>query len=247
MPSVEWNLQAWDKTYDWSREGEEWSDGIGGSRAQWFWWLLPRISSFLPARRTLEIAPGFGRWTSFLLEHVESLTAVDLAPRCVEVLRERFAGREHFQAFANNGYTLPMIADESIDFAFSFGSLVHVEMDVMASYLKELSRVLDPKGVAFLHHSNVAAVPNISHHHNFGLSVSAVEVEQAARSFGLVPVLQEVFSWGSRPDEAICCMSVLARPEAPAAVRNFVRFLNPRIDADAAYVGAMSSLWLSGR
>ena len=244
MPSVEWNLEAWDKTYNWSREGEEWSDGIGGSRAQWFWWLLPRISSFLPARRTLEIAPGFGRWTAFLLDFVDSLTAVDLAPRCVDVLRERFRHRRNFQAFSNDGYSLPMIEERSIDFAFSFGSLVHVEIDVMASYLKELSRVLDSQGVAFLHHSNLGAIANPSAHHNFGSSVSAVEVEQAARSFGLVPVLQELFSWGTRADEPICCMSVLARPEAPIASREFIRFLNPRADADAAYVDAMSSLWI---
>jgi hypothetical protein len=51
-----------------------------------------------------------------------------------------------------------MIENGSIDFAFSFDSLVHAESDVMSSYAHELARVLKPGGVAFLHHSNLDAV-----------------------------------------------------------------------------------------
>ena len=51
-----------------------------------------------------------------------------------------------------------MIEDGSIDFAFSFDSLVHAEADVMSSYANELARVLKPGGCAFLHHSNLDAV-----------------------------------------------------------------------------------------
>ena len=49
----------------------------------------------------------------------------------------------------NDGQSLPMVADSSIDLAFSFDSLVHVEDDVMPSYLDELARVLSEDGVAF--------------------------------------------------------------------------------------------------
>jgi hypothetical protein len=50
-----------------------------------------------------------------------------------------------------------MVADSSIDFAFSFDSLVHVEAEVLHDYLTELARVLKADGVAFLHHSNYGA------------------------------------------------------------------------------------------
>ena len=57
----------------------------------------------------------------------------------------------------NDGHSLPMVGDTSIDFAFSFDSLVLVEADTLARYLSELARVLKPDGVAFLHHSNFGA------------------------------------------------------------------------------------------
>ena len=48
-----------------------------------------------------------------------------------------------------------MIDDASIDFVFSFDSLVHVEPDVIESYLRQLAVKLKPDGVGFFHHSNL--------------------------------------------------------------------------------------------
>jgi hypothetical protein len=62
-----------------------------------------------------------------------------------------------------------MIQDRSIDFVFSFDSLVHVEAEVIEAYLNQLSTKLQPNGVGFIHHSNLgkyqqalAAVESIS-------------------------------------------------------------------------------------
>ena len=59
--------------------------------------------------------------------------------------------------------SLPMVEDQSIDFAFSFDSLVHVESDVLMGYLAELARTLKPEGVAFLHHSNYGSYRRSTH------------------------------------------------------------------------------------
>lgn len=56
-----------------------------------------------------------------------------------------------------------MVADSSVDFAFSFDSLVYVEAEVLKGYLTELARVLKPDGVAFLHHSNLGAYQRSNH------------------------------------------------------------------------------------
>jgi hypothetical protein len=45
-----------------------------------------------------------------------------------------------------------MVADGSIEFAVSSDSLVHAEADVLESYASKLARVLNPSGVAFIHH-----------------------------------------------------------------------------------------------
>jgi SAM-dependent methyltransferase len=154
VPSIGENIEKWNAAYDWHLRGDAWSKPWGGAEPQWYGSILPRIHRFLPASAILEIAPGFGRWTEFLLEHCETLIAVDVAPKCTEGCRERFADRPHVRFETNDGRTLPMVDDNSIDFAFSFDSLVHVESDVLVSYLAELARTLKPEGVAFLHHSN---------------------------------------------------------------------------------------------
>src|SRR5437899_8768206 len=54
----------------------------------------------------------------------------------------------------NVGKSLDIISDESIDFAFSFDSLVHADGEVIGTYLRQLARKLKPRGAGFIHHSN---------------------------------------------------------------------------------------------
>jgi hypothetical protein len=51
--------------------------------------------------------------------------------------------------------SLDVAVDGSVDFVFSFDSLVHVEMDVIEAYLKQLAAKLTPNGVGFIHRSNL--------------------------------------------------------------------------------------------
>src|SRR5262249_31347341 len=157
MPTLAENKSVWDASYDWGCAGEEWSEAWGSPQAQWAGCLYPRIFPFLKGR-ILEIAPGHGRWTQFLRDHCMSLIGVDLAATCVSECRSKFKSdpRLHFEV--GDGRKLPMVGDASIDFAFSFDSLVHAEADILESYASELARVLKPNGIAFLHHSNLATL-----------------------------------------------------------------------------------------
>jgi SAM-dependent methyltransferase len=163
MPSIEENIDKWNASYDWRLRGDAWSRPWGDAESQWYGSIFPRIHRFLPASAVLEIAPGFGRWTHFLLEHCETLTAVDVASKCTESCRERFADYPQARFETNDGKSLPMVEHESIDFAFSFDSLVHVESETLIGYLSELSRTLKPNGVAFLHHSNYGSYVRSAH------------------------------------------------------------------------------------
>jgi 2-polyprenyl-3-methyl-5-hydroxy-6-metoxy-1,4-benzoquinol methylase len=155
MPTVAWNERKWDERHDWAEEGDEWSHAWGGAHAQWLTSVWPRLASFLPTGALLEIAPGYGRWTQYLLPRCTSYVGVDLAPSCIDVCQRRFGNQSHATFAVNDGMTLPMIAEGSIDFVFTFDSLVHVEADVISSYVHEFGRILSPDGVAFIHHSNV--------------------------------------------------------------------------------------------
>ena len=58
--------------------------------------------------------------------------------------------------------------DNSVDLVFSFDSLVHVEREVMQSYLAALTRCLKPGRFAFLQHSNLGMYPYLHNYRNAG-------------------------------------------------------------------------------
>ena len=142
--------------YDWKGGGEEWSEPWGNSSAQWFGSIFPRIQEWLPAGTILELAPGFGRWTHYLLEHCAHIVLVDLSQECIDGCRRRFAAKSNLSYHKNDGRSLAMIADDSIDFVFSFDSLVHAPRVALDDYLSQMERKLTREGVGFFHHSNLA-------------------------------------------------------------------------------------------
>ena len=207
MPSLEENRTKWAE-HPWEREGHEWSPGGTAAGGEMFWWrgLLPRLHRHLPAGRVLEIGPGFGRWTSHLAEYADAMLLVDLTERCIEHCRRRFADRSNIQCFQNDGVSLDMIEDRSVDFVFSFDSLVHAEAAVIREYLHQLARKLKPGGTGFIHHSNLAAlatddgkVPSWIAEKNWRAeSMSAQLFREYCRQAGLICTTQEVINWIGR-------------------------------------------------
>jgi SAM-dependent methyltransferase len=157
MPDLDAIRATWNHETGWVAGGDEWSGPWGGSESLWWGTLLPRIHAFVPAGVVLELGPGQGRWSHYLKELAEELILVDVAEHCVEACRRRFAGAPNVSCHVGDGRSLPMVADHSVDFAFSFDSLVHAEADVLRSYAHELARTLKPDGIAFIHHSNMAS------------------------------------------------------------------------------------------
>ena len=234
MPSVAENRDKWTK-HDWTRGGHEWSPGGTAEGTDLLWWrsILPRLHAWLPAGTLLEIAPGLGRWTSYLSGHCARLIGVDVTQHCVDVCRGRFASRPGAEFHLNDGESIPMLADASIDLAFSFDSLVHVERDQVQAYLFELARTLKPGGAAFLHHSNLGAyaeassdrIPDwVTKRHWRAASMSASAFREGSRAAGLRCVSQEVINWigrGARADRfrlpggdiaLTDCISIVVKP-----------------------------------
>lgn len=214
--NVKHNRQFWAK-YPWPQAGDEWSAPLGGSRNMWETIIRPRIAGYLPATSALEIAPGHGRCTQFFRAFCDHLTLVDLVPECIEACRRRFGETGRITYAVNDGSTLPMVADESIDFAFTWDSLVHVERETMRSYTHELGRVLTVGGYAFIHHSNLGAYAERLPEFNWakdlharGKTMSAAAMREACREAGLQCVSQELIPWGGT-GLFIDCISLLKR------------------------------------
>lgn len=215
MPSVQENMDQW-SNHDWSTSGDEWSVGYGGTDAMWAWTIMPRIASFLPAQHVLEIAPGFGRVTQYLAPACEKLTVVDLTERCIEACKERFKDVDHIDYHVNDGRSLDMVDDDSVDFVFSWDSLIHVEEDVIAAYLTQLGRKLKPGGAGVLHHSNLGAYRDkrtgeltIENEHWRAAGMSARKFTEHCRAAGMTCTFQELIPWGG--PNYTDCISVFQR------------------------------------
>lgn len=216
MPSVETNKAVWSSGYAWPQQGDEWSAPWGSATTQWRSVILPRIAPFIPTGNVLEIAPGYGRWTQFLLPEAQHLTVVDLSESCIEACKVRFAEATNVSYHLNDGKSLAMVDEESIDFVFSFDSLVHADIDVLWAYLMELNKKLSSDGVAFLHHSNIGVYARrwaiqkrlprtlrkslgplgfAGHSHDRDFTVTAAAVERACHDLGLACIAQETLNW----------------------------------------------------
>ncbi len=222
--------------YEWIAAGEEWSEPWGGSAGQWFGSILPRIQAALPAKTILEIGSGFGRWSNYLRDHCEQLCLVDPDARCMQACQERFAADPKIRFYRNEGDSLGEIADESVDFIFSFDSLVHVRRRTIETYLTQLAGKLNRDGLAFIHHSNLGEYASsfarrartlrrkaVSSDHQRDPEMTAGLFRQLTGQHGLKCVSQELVNWRGR--RLIDCFSLIARveskwPEAGRPLRN---------------------------
>jgi SAM-dependent methyltransferase len=234
MPDRDANRARW-SDYDWSQGGDDWSFGWGSSRMLWFGSILPRIHVLLPARNLLEIAPGYGRVTAFLLEHCERYTGVDITPRCVEACQQRFAGAEHARFVLNDGNSLEAVAD---------GSLVHADPGVLQAYVNALSRKLAPGGRAFLHHSNLGAFADpetkkvaFANPHWRDEQMTAALMRRFCAEAGLTLDAQELVQWGATVEND--CFTWLSRPASGASPTVGPVFTHPSFGAEIAYCGQL--------
>jgi ubiquinone/menaquinone biosynthesis C-methylase UbiE len=270
MPSVDKNLEAW-KLYDWQASGNEWSQAWGGTDAHWHGTILPRIRHWLPCDTILEIAPGFGRWTQYLKNYCRHLIVVDLSQNCIEACQKRFFGDPNISYFVNDGRSLEMVAEGSIDFAFTFDSLVHADADVIQGYLRELALKLTPEGVAFIHHSNMGSYHrrlrvgafirrvgelhwrlnkpvqavverfDLINKHWRSIDTTAELVAAMCAQAGLYCLVQECVAWGTR-GILNDCLSVLTRIDSKR-IMSTRRYQNKGFMKEALHVRRISQLY----
>jgi SAM-dependent methyltransferase len=224
-------MQSHSTKYDWKDAGEEWSEPWGSSAAQWSSTILPRIRDCLPTGTILEIAPGFGRWTYYLKDYCQELWVVDASDECVEACRRRFADESRVRCYLNDGRSLSMIPDASVDFVFSFDSFVHLRRELVESYLIELGRTLKVGGKGFIHHSNLGAyaaslserVPQpirkllrkikiLDWEHHRNPTMSADLFRSLCSRTGQHCVSQELINWRGR--RLIDCLSFFVRSDS---------------------------------
>ena len=207
MGSIDHNKKIWGNQYNWKNNGDEWSEAWGGTPYLWYGSIMPRILKFVPAKSILEIAPGFGRCTQYLKDLCKDLTIVDLNQNCINNCKQRFRDSNNRNYFVNDGKSLSMIPDNSIDFIFSWDSMVHVTPQVIQAYLKEAARILKPGGIGFIHHSNKGEFKDGAQHGRDN-TMTADFFRKFCDDLGLNCFCQELINWAS--ENTIDCISVFS-------------------------------------
>ncbi|MBP9855489.1 MAG: class I SAM-dependent methyltransferase [Candidatus Omnitrophica bacterium] len=259
MPTIEENKKNWE-TYHWNTQGDKWSEAWGSVDLQWFGTLLPRFHKFVPTGTILEIAPGYGRWTHYLKDQCQQLIIVDLVEKCISSCKERFKDCPHITYHVNDGKSLAMISDNSIDFVFSFDSLVHVEEEVIREYLKQISLKLKKNGVGFIHHSNLGNYKDyldrvkklpmkkilnklklIDTETNWrAVSMTAEKFNSFAKEYGLECISQECIPWGK--NLLSDCMSIFTKKDS-IWVQERKQFNNPLFLKESNYLSRLAKIY----
>jgi SAM-dependent methyltransferase len=175
MPTAEWNqrwvrgLRRFRRADEDGHYGDHWGDPTL-STLQYHWrrlrhgretpgnlskvvkrYLQPHVT---PESVVMEIGPGGGRWTQFLISAREVIL-VELNAQFFPYLRKRFRRqRRKLHFYETSGYELGGIEDGTVEFVFSFGTFVHIDPDGIDEYLGEIVRVLRPGGTTTLQYAD---------------------------------------------------------------------------------------------
>jgi SAM-dependent methyltransferase len=228
MPSISQNRKKWGSKKYWEKNdnGDKWSQNWGSVNLQWYHTLLPRIYNFIPTDNILEIAPGYGRWTNFLKDMCNHIAIVDLSEICIDFCKSRFSDIEKVKYFVNDGCLLNMVEDNTVDFVFSFDSLVHANSDVLSSYVSEISKKLNANGVAFIHHSNLGNYKDREGPNNWrDASMTAEKMREYIDTFGMFCFSQEMINWNSGED-LIDCLSIFGKEKKETKILKNPFFMN---------------------
>ena len=112
-------------------------------------YVLPYVDA---KKCAVEIGPGGGRWTRYLLGF-KKLYVVDYYPEILEELQHNFKN-PNIEFIRNNGTDFPNIDMGSIDFVFSFGAFVHMDTEIIEAYLKNIKPILKPGADVVIHYSD---------------------------------------------------------------------------------------------
>ena len=92
---------------------------------------MPYVNS---EHQAVEIGPGGGRWTRYLLGFGK-VYVVDYHAELLKELKKNF-NKSNMAFIRNDGTNFPAIREGSIDYLFSFGTFVHLDVHLVGEYLK---------------------------------------------------------------------------------------------------------------
>lgn len=194
MPSIEWNRSHWTASLEIHRQdttadtayGDQWGtiESYPPLQTVRDAWLLPFVG---PDKTVLEVGTGGGRWTQFLLG-AGQVYSVDVNPAMLEYAARRFSPPGNLHLIHTDGASVPSVPEASVDFVFSFGTLVHIDPPQISADLdafRPLPRPLPRPGadlvLQYADKTKPTAAQNIHFAHTDALMMETLLWEQGYR------------------------------------------------------------------
>ena len=112
-------------------------------------YVLPYVNG---NQYALEIGPGGGRWTRYLLGF-KKLYVVDYHTELLQELKKNF-NKPNMEFIKNNGIDFPGVPEGSIDYLYSFGTFVHLDIPLIEAYLTNMRSILKSDANVVIHYSD---------------------------------------------------------------------------------------------
>jgi hypothetical protein len=111
--------------------------------------LMPYIN---PDVTVVEIGPGGGRWTRYMIG-AKRIYAVDYHQELLDELKSHF-NLPNVMLIKNNGNDFPGVASQAIDLVFSFGVFVHLDVEIINGYLRNIKPLLKANSNVIIQYSD---------------------------------------------------------------------------------------------
>jgi len=135
--------QIWDLQH---MQGYKGYMNFNKTRLKWVLSLLPE--GFLTKESiVLEIGCGSGKWMKAVSPLVGEMYGVDISPEAIKIAAKNLEGCGNITLSFNDGETLNVYDDNTIDLVYSFWTFQHIPRETTLSYLREIRRVLKKDGL----------------------------------------------------------------------------------------------------
>lgn len=140
------------------------------------------IQKFLkPGAKILEIGAATGRYSIALAKMGYDVTAVDLTPKYVEIMKRKSRKLKNFQCMVGDALDLSMFKDNSFDMVLNLGPMYHLfNKKDKNQAIKETIRVAKKNGVcmfAYISSATIMTTYGLRHHKCYDLLTRCMDKE----------------------------------------------------------------------
>jgi hypothetical protein len=117
--NIEANVKQWND-YEWKLDGDEWTGQAELCGVSYNVWKTSLVDHLIcpyvdPGAHVIEVAPGHGRWSEYIIPSSGFVTLDDLSPNCLCFCRKRFSQYENVDYYLTTGTSLPYYCNNKLD------------------------------------------------------------------------------------------------------------------------------------